>query len=89
MGIIVAGYFTYRIRHAKKILQKETREVEERLHQVCDTLRAEIEDRISMFDSRPGFSEREKKICDELKEALKTAEESVKKEIKDVERELK
>jgi len=87
-GIIVAGYFTYRIRHAKKILQKETREVEERLHQVCDTLRAEIEERISMFDSRPGFSERERKVCDELKEALKTAEESVKKEIKDVEKEL-
>jgi hypothetical protein len=42
-----------------------------------------------MFDSRPGFSEREKKICDELKVALKTAEESVEKEIKDVERELK
>ena len=88
-GIIIAGYFTYRIRRAKKILWKETREVEEKLHQVFDTLRAEIEDRISMFDSRPGFSEREKKICDELKEALKTAEESVKKEIKDVERELK
>ena len=87
-GIIVTGYFTYRIRHAKKILQKETREVEETLYQVFNTLRAEIEDRISMFDSRPGFSEREKKICDELKEALKTAEESVKKEIKDVEKEL-
>ena len=89
LGIIVAGYFTYRIRHAKKILQKETREVEERLHQVFDTLRTEIEERTSMFDSQPGFSEREKKICDELKVALKTAEESVEKEIKDVERELK
>ena len=88
-GIIIAGYFTYKIRHAKKILQKETREVEERLHQAFDTLRAEIEERISMFDSRPGFNEREKKICDELKEALKAAEESVKKEIKDVERELR
>jgi hypothetical protein len=87
-GIIIAGYFTLRTRRAKKILRKETREVEETLHQVFNTLKAEIEERISMFDSRPGFSEREKKIFDELKVALKTAEESVEKEIKDVEKEL-
>jgi hypothetical protein len=87
-GIIIAGYFTLRTRHAKKILRKETREAEETLHQVFNTLRTEIEERISMFDSRPGFNEREKKICDELKVALKTAEESVEKEIKDVEKEL-
>jgi gas vesicle protein len=87
-GIIIAGYFTFRTRRAKKILRKETREVEETLNQVFNTLRAEIEERISMFDSRPGFNEQEKKIYDELKEALKTAEESVEKEIKDVEKEL-
>ena len=87
-GIIVAGYFTLRTRRAKKILRKETREVEETLNQVFNTLKAEIEERTSMFDSRPEFNEREKKICDELKEALKTAEESVEKEIKDVEKEL-
>jgi len=41
-----------------------------------------------MLDSRPGFTEKERKVCDELKETLKVAEESVSKEIKDIEKEL-
>ena len=87
--IIAAGYFIYRIRLAKKILRKETREARESLSRAFDSLRVEIEERIRMFDSQPELSEQERKVCDELKEALKSAEETVQKEIKDIERELK
>ncbi len=41
-----------------------------------------------MFDAQPGFSERERKVYDELKKTLKITEESVEKEIKDIEKEL-
>ncbi len=88
LGIIIAGYFVYRTKRTKKILQKETREVRESVHKSFDGLRKEIEERIEMFDSQPGFSKEERKVCDDLKEALKIAEESVNKEIKDVEKEL-
>lgn len=88
IGIIIAGYFIYRAKKIKKVLKKETQEVKESLHEVFDNLREEIEKKIEMFDSQPGFSEKERKIYKELKESLDKSEESIRKEIKDVEREL-
>lgn len=89
LGIIIAGYFIWRSRQTKKILRKETREVKETLHKAFDELRKKIEKRIEMFDSRPGFSPEERKVCEDLKEALKITEESVNKEVKDIEKELR
>ncbi len=85
LGIIIVGYFVCRSRQAKKILQKETQEAKESLHNAFDALRKEIEARIELVDSQPGFSPEERKICEELKKALKVAEESVGKEIRDIE----
>jgi len=88
LGIIAAIYFVYKSRRAKKILQKETQEAKEILLKAFYTLEKEIEERIELMDSQPGFSPEERKACKELKEVLKTAKDSVSKEIRDIEKEL-
>jgi len=88
LGILIFGFLVFRIRQSKKILKKETKEVKESVRTSFEGLRKEIEKRIEMLDSQPGFTEKERKVCDELKETLKVAEQSVSKEIKDIEKEL-
>ena len=88
LGISIFGFLVFRIRQSKKILKKETKEAKESVRTSFEGLRKEIEKRIEMLDSQPGFTEKERKVCDELKETLKVAEESVSKEIKDIEEEL-
>ena len=88
LGILIFGFLAFRIRQSKKILKKETKEAKESVRTSFEGLREEIEKRIEMLDSQPGFTEKERKVCDELKETLKVAEESVSKEIKDIEKEL-
>jgi hypothetical protein len=89
LGIFIFGFLAFRIRQSKEILKKETQEAKESVQTSFAGLRKEIEKRIEMLDSRPGFTEKERKVYDELKETLKVAEESVSKEIKDIEKELK
>jgi hypothetical protein len=89
LGIIIVSYFVWRNKQTKKILQKETREAKESLHNAFDVLRKEIEARIELVDSQPGFNPEERQICKELKKALKVAEESVSKEIRDIEKGLR
>jgi len=89
IGIIVASYFLCRIRQTKKTLKKETKEAQEILNKNFNELRKEIEKRIEMFDSRPGFSEKEKAVYDDLKKFLDKSEDSIKKEIDDIEKGLK
>jgi hypothetical protein len=88
IGIIIAGYFIFRARKTKKVLRKETQEAKESLHEVFDKLREEIKKQIELLDSQPGFSEEEKRIYKELEQSLDKSEESIRREIKDVEREL-
>ncbi len=89
LGIIIVSYFVWRNKQTKKILQKETWEAKESLHNAFDVLRKEIEARIELVDSQPGFNPEERQICKELKKALKVAEESVSKEIRDIEKGLR
>jgi len=88
LGVIITGYFACKIRRTKKILRKETREAEEILHRTFDDLKKEIEKRIEMFDSQPGFSKKEREVYEDLKKVLNVSEESIRKEIRDVEKEL-
>jgi len=59
------------------------------LYQAFEALKGNIEEQIAKLDGDPDLNEREKKICDNLKEALKTSEKLIEKEIKDIEKELK
>ncbi len=87
--VIIAIYFVWKSRQTKKILQKEIKEAKESLHRGIGILREEIEDRVQLMDSKPGFNPKEEETCQELKKTLMTIEKSVSKEIQDIEKELK
>ena len=73
----------------RKRLKKEITEAEKALYQAFKALKEEIEEQVAKMDGEPDLSEREKKICGELKEALKNSKKFIEKEIKDIEKELK
>ncbi len=70
----------------RKRIRKETKEAEQALHQAFKALKEETEKQVAKLDGKPDLSEREKKICGELKKALKISEKFVGKEIKDIEK---
>jgi len=88
LGILAFGFLIFQIRQSKKTLKKETKEAKESLHNNFAILRREIEKRIELLDSQPGFNPEERKICEDLNKALKNSEETIGKEIKDIEKEL-
>jgi len=73
----------------RKKIRKETKEAEQTLHQAFNALKEETEERIAELDGKPDLSEREKKICNSLKKALKISEKFIGKEIEDIEKEIK
>lgn len=88
-ALVIIFYSWYRIFLWRKKVRKEIKETEESLHSAFNILKKEIEEQIAKLDGEPGLSERENKICDELKEALETSEKTIGKEIKEIEEELK
>jgi len=77
------------IKRRKRKLEKEVTEAEKALRQAFKALKKKVEEQVAKLDGEPGLSEREKKICDDLKEALKISKKFIGKEIEDIERELK
>ena len=82
-------YGWYKFSLLRKRLTKEITEAEKALYQAFKALREETKEQIEKLDGKPGLSEREKKICDDLKKALKISEEFIGKEIKDIEKKLR
>lgn len=72
----------------KKRLKKEITEAERALYHAFKALKEEVKEQIAKVDGKPDLSDREKKIRDELKKALKISEKFIGKEIKDIEKEL-
>jgi 5-hydroxyisourate hydrolase-like protein (transthyretin family) len=77
------------IKRRKRKLEKEATEAENALHRAFKALKNEVEKQVAKLDGEPGLSEREKKICDDLKDALRISEKFIGKEIEDIEREIK
>ena len=78
-----------KIKQKRKKLRKEISEAEKALYQAFKTLKKKTEEQVAKLDGKPDLSQREKKICDDLKKALKDSEKLIGKEIKDIEKELK
>lgn len=78
-----------KIKERKRILRKETTEAEMALCRAFKSLKEEIEKKVAEIDKKPGLSGKEKKLLDDLKKTLEGCEESIGKEIKDIEKELK
>ena len=77
-----------KIKEKRKKMRKEISEAEKALYQAFKALKQETEEQVAKLDGKSGLNEREKKICDDLKEALKISEKFIGKEIKDIEKEL-
>jgi len=88
LGFLFIGYLIYNVGQKKKILRRESREVRKSVSRGFELLEKEIKSQIEMFDSRPGFDKKERKLYDDLREDFKIVQEFVGKEIKDIEKEL-
>ncbi len=87
--LVLIWYGWYKISSFKNKIKKETIEAEKSLHQAFKALREETEEQVAKLDGNSDLNEREKKICKELKKALKISEKFIGKEIKDIEKEIK
>jgi hypothetical protein len=77
-----------KIKKKRKKLRKETTEAEKALYRAFGILRKKIKEKVLELDGNPNLSKRERKVCDDLKKALKDSEKLIGKEIKDIEKEL-
>ena len=89
LGIIFAAWHVYRAYLTKKILKKEIKEAKESLLNNFSNLEKDIEKKIGLVDAQPGLSEQEKKAYENIRQSLKDAQQSIDKEIKDIEKGLK
>lgn len=85
---IVIAYGWYRISIWRKKMRRETKELAQAILVAFKALREEVQEQIEYLDGKPGLTDSEAKVRDELKKALDTSEESIGKELKDIEKEL-
>lgn len=76
------------IKEKKRKMKKEISDAEKALRKAFEALKTETEKQVEKLDGKPGLSEKEKKICDDLKKALKISEELIDKEIKNIKKEI-
>ena len=88
LPVILVFYTWYRISFWKKRIDIETREAENAVTQSFENIRKKIEKQVEMLDGNPELSPEEKEIRDKLNEALKDSEELIRKEIRDIKKEI-
>jgi len=86
--IFLVWFIWKRIREKKKRIEKEITEAEEALYRAFGALKKEVGAQIEMLDLKQGLTPKERQIRDNLINALKISEEFIKKEIKDIEKEI-
>ena len=90
--LFIVWYGWYKFSLLRKRIRKEVRGVESALHRAFDTLKEDIREQIKLLEktrSRRQLTEEEEKIVKQFKKDLDTAEKFVKKEIEDIEKEVK
>ena len=89
--VLIALYATKRIRLSKKKLKKEVAEAEKSLEKSFDALQKDIAEqleKLKKINSKRRLTKEEEKIKEEFKNNLKVAEEYIRKEIEDIEKEI-
>lgn len=90
--IFIILYGWYRFRMMKTRLRKEIIQAEQALHRAFDLLKEAVYEEIRMLEkikTKRKLSEKEEEVINQLKKDLDDAEMFIKKEIKDIENELK
>jgi len=77
-----------KIKEKRKKMKKEINEADKALRKTFEALKEETEEQIAKLDGKAGLSTKEKKIYNDLKEALTISEKFIGKEIRDIEKEL-
>ncbi|MFT5352357.1 MAG: hypothetical protein ACI9GH_000204, partial [Candidatus Paceibacteria bacterium] len=89
--VFMLWYSWHKFRDMKSRLRKEVREAERALHKVFDLLKDAVHEEIKMLEkvkTKRKLTTKEEKTIKQLKKDLDDAEEFIKKEIKDIEKEL-
>lgn len=89
--IVMLWYGWYRIARLKKKLRKEVYEAENSLHEAFDILKEDIREQIKTLEkakTKRQLTREEERVIKRLKKDLTMAEKAIKKEIKDIEREI-
>lgn len=90
--LFVVWHIWYKLSLSRKRLRKEIREAEEGLHRAFVLLKEDVHEQVSMLEkiglNRP-LTEDEQKIFNRLRRNLGSAEKFMKKEIKDIRKEIK
>ncbi|MBI5072014.1 hypothetical protein HZB93_03960 [Candidatus Falkowbacteria bacterium] len=90
--LLILWYGWRRFSFLRKRLRKEVREAESALHRVFDTLKEDIREQVKLLEktrTKRQLTEEEDKIVKRLKKDLDVAEKLVRKEIEDIEKEVK
>ena len=90
--LFVSWYGWHKFSLFRKRLKKEVRETESALHKAFDLLKEDIREQVKMLEktkNKRELTEEEEKLIKRLKKDLDDAEESVRKEIEDIEKELR
>ena len=91
--VIVSGAIIYYIwcrisPNCRRKAKKEAREAQESVTTAFRYLRKEVGEQIKNFDKKPSLSKEERAMRDKLRAILNASEKFIKKEIKDIEKEL-
>jgi len=85
--LIILGW--KKILKKKKTIKKEITETEIALYKAFRELEKEIKEEVAKLDGKSDLSSREKEAYDKLNKTLEISKNSIKKEVKDIEEELK
>jgi len=85
-GLIYYSWYKFALFRRK--IRKETIETKNALQNAFKTLKKEVEEQVAELDGKPGLSERENKVCNNLKKSLKISEKFIDAEIEDLEKEI-
>jgi hypothetical protein len=84
---IMGGYVYYerkKYREEKDRIKREALEVGDKLVNIFEVLREEIEEKVIMLSTKPNMSDNERRILEGLKDSLDISEELLDKEVEDV-----
>jgi len=87
--ILIIIYQKKKYDEEKKRVQNEIQETKDKMSEVFNALKEEVDELMEMADKKPGLSESEKRVKDKLREALDISEELITKEVTDIEKEAK
>ncbi len=84
VAAIVLTYTWYQVFQWRKKIKEQQQKTDQVVNKAFFNLQRKIEKQIEMLDGEPGLNEEERKIRDELQEALNSSEKVIREKIKNI-----